>query len=137
MGRSPSSEGLSFEKLKISEVGGELLTQVEEFKYLGVLFTSEGRTECEIDRWIGAAAAVMRSLYWSVVVKRELSRMSKLSIYRSIYGNPGRAGGSVRGEGDFPHGSRGQLPDSCCDPALDKRKKRKKMDGWIKISEKR
>ena len=44
-------------------VQGEFLPQVEEFKYLGVLFTSEGRMECEIDRWIGAAAAVMRSLY--------------------------------------------------------------------------
>ena len=66
-------------------VGGELLPQVEEFKYLGVLFTSEGRMEREIDRRIGAAAAVMRSLYRSVVVKRELSRKAKLSIYRSIY----------------------------------------------------
>ena len=66
-------------------VGGELLPQVEEFKYLGVLSTSEGRTEREIDRLIGAAAAVMRSLYRSVVVKRELSRKAKLSIYWSIY----------------------------------------------------
>ncbi|KAI3360279.1 hypothetical protein L3Q82_014587 [Scortum barcoo] len=40
-------------------VGGEVLPQVEEFKYLGVLFT--------------------------VVVKKELSRKAKLSIYRSIY----------------------------------------------------
>ena len=31
-------------------VGGELLPQGEEFKYLGVLFTSEGRIECGIDR---------------------------------------------------------------------------------------
>ena len=30
--------------------------------------------EREVDRWIGAAAAVMQSLYRSVVVKRELSR---------------------------------------------------------------
>ena len=39
------------------QVGGELLPQVEEFKYHGVLFTSEGRIACEIDRRIGAAAA--------------------------------------------------------------------------------
>ncbi|KAI3353662.1 hypothetical protein L3Q82_004907 [Scortum barcoo] len=50
-------------------VGGEVLPQVEEFKYLGVLFTSEGKMEREIDRWIGAA-----SVYWTVVVKKELSR---------------------------------------------------------------
>ncbi|TWW59701.1 hypothetical protein D4764_06G0012310 [Takifugu flavidus] len=40
-------------------VGEEVLPQVEEFKYLGILFTSE--------------------------VKKELSRKAKLSIYRSIY----------------------------------------------------
>ncbi len=67
------------------QVGGVLLPQVEEFKYLGVLFTSEGRMEREIDRRIGAASAVMRSMYRSVVVKKELSRKAKLSIYRSIY----------------------------------------------------
>ena len=63
-------------------VGDEILPQVEEFKYLGVLFTSEGRMEREIDRRIGAASAVMHR---SVVVKRELSRKAKLSIYQSIY----------------------------------------------------
>ncbi|KAK3569761.1 hypothetical protein QTP86_004186 [Hemibagrus guttatus] len=67
------------------QVGGEVLPQVEEFKYLGVLFTSEGRMHREIDRRIGAAAAVMRSMYRSVVVKKELSQKAKLSIYQSIY----------------------------------------------------
>ena len=66
-------------------VGDEILPQVEEFKYLGVSFTSEGTMEREIDRRIGAASAVMRTLYRSVVVKKELSRKAKLSIYRSIY----------------------------------------------------
>ncbi|XP_051789808.1 uncharacterized protein LOC127529636 [Erpetoichthys calabaricus] len=66
-------------------VGGEILPQVEEFKYLGVLFTSEGRMEREIDRRISAASAVMRALHRSVVVKKELSRKAKLSIYQSIY----------------------------------------------------
>ena len=51
-------------------VGGEFLPHVEEFKYLGILFMSEGRMALETDRWIGAAAAVMRSLYRSVLVKR-------------------------------------------------------------------
>ncbi|KAK0136834.1 hypothetical protein N1851_027007 [Merluccius polli] len=66
-------------------VGDEVLPQVEEFKYLGVLFTSEGRMEREIDRRIGAASAVMRTLHGSVAVKRELSRKAKLSIYQSIF----------------------------------------------------
>ncbi|KAK3565554.1 hypothetical protein QTP86_011946 [Hemibagrus guttatus] len=44
------------------QVGGEFLPQVEEFKYLRVLFTSEERMDREIDRRIGAPAAVMRSM---------------------------------------------------------------------------
>ncbi|KAK3543704.1 hypothetical protein QTP70_027204 [Hemibagrus guttatus] len=82
------SEAMVLDRKKVActlQVGGELLPQVEEFKYLGVLFTSEGRMDREIDRRIGAAAAVMRSMYRSVVVKKELSRKAKLSIYQSIY----------------------------------------------------
>ncbi|KAK3540202.1 hypothetical protein QTP70_028393 [Hemibagrus guttatus] len=82
------SEAMVLDRKKVActlQVGGEVLPQVEEFKYLGVLFTSEGRMDCEIDRWIGAAAAVMRSMYRSVVVKKELSWKAKLSIYQSIY----------------------------------------------------
>ncbi|KAK3558768.1 hypothetical protein QTP86_028769 [Hemibagrus guttatus] len=82
------SEAMVLDRKKVVctlQVGGEVLPQVEEFKYLGVLFTSEGRMDREIDRWIGAAAAVMRSMYRSVVVKKELSRKAKLSIYQSIY----------------------------------------------------
>ncbi|KAK3551056.1 hypothetical protein QTP70_011498 [Hemibagrus guttatus] len=82
------SEAMVLNRKKVActlQVGGEVLHQVEEFKYLGVLFTSEGRMDREIDRRIGAAAAVMRSMYQSVVVKKELSRKAKLSIYQSIY----------------------------------------------------
>ncbi|KAK3536228.1 hypothetical protein QTP86_000137 [Hemibagrus guttatus] len=71
------SEAMALDRKKVActlQVGGEVLPQVEEFKYLGVLFTSEGRMDREIDRRIGAAAAVMRSMYRSVVVKKELSR---------------------------------------------------------------
>ncbi|KAK3548671.1 hypothetical protein QTP70_016417, partial [Hemibagrus guttatus] len=82
------SEAMVLDRKKVActlQVGGEVLPQVEEFKYLGVLFTSEGRMDREIDRRIGAAAAEMRSMYRSVVVKKELSRKAKLSIYQSIY----------------------------------------------------
>ncbi|KAK3542298.1 hypothetical protein QTP86_021960, partial [Hemibagrus guttatus] len=82
------SEAMVLDRKKVActlQVGGEVLPQVEEFKYLGVLFTSERRMDREIDRWIGAAAAVMRSMYRSVVVKKELSWKAKLSIYQSIY----------------------------------------------------
>ncbi|KAK3530011.1 hypothetical protein QTP86_009391 [Hemibagrus guttatus] len=82
------SEAMVLNRKKVActlQVGGEVLPQVEEFKYLGVLFTSEGRMDREIDRRIGAAAAVMRSMYRSVVVKKELSQKAKLLIYQSIY----------------------------------------------------
>ncbi|KAK3559006.1 hypothetical protein QTP86_000109 [Hemibagrus guttatus] len=82
------SEAMVLNRKKVActlQVGGEVLPQVEEFKYLGVLFTSEGRMDREIDRRIGAAATVMRSMYRSVVVKKELSRKAKFSIYQSIY----------------------------------------------------
>ncbi|KAK3513103.1 hypothetical protein QTP70_001397 [Hemibagrus guttatus] len=82
------SKAMVLDRKKVActlQVGGEVLPQVEEFKYLGVLFTSEGRMDCEIDRRIGAAAAVMRAMYRSVVVKKELSRKAKLLIYQSIY----------------------------------------------------
>ncbi|KAK3575619.1 hypothetical protein QTP86_031501, partial [Hemibagrus guttatus] len=82
------SEAMVLDRKKVVctlQVGGEVLPQVEEFKYLGVLFMIEGRMDREIDRRIAAAAAVMRSMYRSVVVKKELSRKAKLSIYQSIY----------------------------------------------------
>lgn len=48
----------------------ELLLQVEEMKYFGVLFMSEerGEWEWETDRWIGAVSTVMRMLYQSFVI---------------------------------------------------------------------
>nr|XP_061842663.1 cytospin-B-like [Nerophis lumbriciformis] len=54
------------------QVGSEVLPQVEEIKYLGVLFMSERRIDREIDRRAGAASAVMQLLHQSVVVKKEL-----------------------------------------------------------------
>ena len=48
------------------------------FRYVQVLFTSEGRMEWEIKRQISAASAVVWTLYRSVVVKRELSQKVRL-----------------------------------------------------------
>lgn len=78
-------------KLKVVcslQVVGAILPQVEEFKYLRVLFTSGGTMEGEMDRQIGAAAAVKWSLYRSVVVKKELSRNGKaLHFLVHLYSN--------------------------------------------------
>ncbi|TWW67411.1 hypothetical protein D4764_02G0004520 [Takifugu flavidus] len=59
------SESMVLTRKKVEcllRVGEEILPQEEEFKYLGILFTSEGRTEREIDRRIGAPSAMMRAL---------------------------------------------------------------------------
>lgn len=60
------------------------LPQVKRFRYLWVLFMSEDRMQREINRWIGAASAVMRILK-RTVMKRELSLMTKLLFYWSIF----------------------------------------------------
>lgn len=43
-------------------MGGEVLPQVEEFNNIGVLFTSEGIMELEIDRWVSATSAVLLTI---------------------------------------------------------------------------
>ena len=58
------------------QVGGESLFQVEEFKYLGIMFMSEGKMD--LDKRIGAASAMMQTPKRSVVVKRELCQKAKL-----------------------------------------------------------
>ena len=73
------------------------LIQVEKFKYLGVAFTSDGRQDEEPNRQepnrrkarqdtrIGKASAVKRALHYSVVMKRELSKKAKLSIFKAVF----------------------------------------------------
>jgi len=50
-----------------------------------VRFMDQGVVELFADDVVLLATSVMRALYRSVVVKRELSQKAKLSIYRSIY----------------------------------------------------
>ncbi|KAI3353718.1 hypothetical protein L3Q82_004952 [Scortum barcoo] len=82
------SEAMGFSRKRVDcplRVGEEFLLQVEEFKYLGVLFTSKGKMEREMDRRIGAVQRLQCCGRWSmvrsVVVKRELSQKAKLLIY--------------------------------------------------------
>ena len=69
----------------VLQVNGATLKQVEKFKYLGVAFTSDGRQEEELDTRIGKASAVMRALHHSVIMKRELSKKAKLSIFKAVF----------------------------------------------------
>ncbi len=90
------SEAMVISRKKVAwplQVGGVFLPQVEEFKYLGVLFTSEGRMEREIDRKL----SIYRSIYvltltyghelW-VLTERTRSRIqaAKMSFLRRVAG---------------------------------------------------
>ena len=55
----------------VPQVNGETLKQVERFKYLGVAFTGDRRQDEELDTQIDKASAVMRALYYFVIMKRE------------------------------------------------------------------
>ena len=68
----------------VLQVNGATLKQVEKFKYLGVAFASDGRQDEELDTRIGKASAAMRALHYSVV-KRELSKKAKLSIFKAVF----------------------------------------------------
>jgi len=48
---------------KAVQVSGNTLQQVEIFKYLRVVFTSDGSRNKEIDTRIGKASAVLREFY--------------------------------------------------------------------------
>ena len=67
------------------QVSGVSLKQVEKFKYLGVAFTSDGRQDEELDIRMGRASAVVRALQHSVVMKRELSKKAKLSVFKTVF----------------------------------------------------
>ena len=68
----------------VLQVNGARLKQVEKFKYLGVAFTSDGTQDEELDTRIGKASSVMRALHYSVVMKRELSKKAKVSIFKTV-----------------------------------------------------
>jgi len=57
------------------QMSGASLKQLEKFKYLWVVFMSDGRQDVELDtRMSKANSAVMRTLQYSVVMKRELTK---------------------------------------------------------------
>ena len=54
--------------------------QVETFKYLGMVFMSNGSRNKNINTRIDKANAVLRELYCSMVMKRELSKNAAFSF---------------------------------------------------------
>jgi len=76
---------LKTSKAVLSERERNTLQQVETFKYLGAVFTSDGSRNKGIDTLIGEANAVLLELYSSVVTKRELLKTAKLSAFKSVF----------------------------------------------------
>ena len=58
---------------------------MEKFKYLRVILLSDGRQDNELDTGIGEVSAVIRQLYRTVVLKRELCTKAKLFVLRSVF----------------------------------------------------
>ena len=50
----------------------------------GFIYES-GRQDEELDIRIGKASEVLRALYYSVVMKSELSKKAKLSIFKTVF----------------------------------------------------
>ena len=67
------------------QANGVTLKHVEKFKYLGVAFTSDGRQDEKLDTRLGKVGKAMRTLHYSVVMKRELSKTAKLSIFKTVF----------------------------------------------------
>ena len=63
------------------------LQQMEKFKYIAVVFTSDRRWSEEADAWIAKANAVLRELYRSVVTKWDVSNTTLLnrSLLHSLW----------------------------------------------------
>ncbi|CAM1291121.1 Uncharacterised protein r2_g15 [Pycnogonum litorale] len=65
-------------------VSGVPLKRVK-FKYLRVVFTSDGRQDIEMDTRIAAAGAVMHQLQRSVLLRWEIGVKAKLAVFKSVF----------------------------------------------------
>ena len=64
---------------------GETMEVVEEYKYLGTIFTSNGKINQEIQNRIQQASTVYHAINKTIISKPEIQDKTKLQIYNSIY----------------------------------------------------
>ena len=62
------------------KIGDEVLEQVDAMKYLGVLISSDGSMEKEVEARIGSAARVVGGMSETVLRRKELSKSTKLKV---------------------------------------------------------
>ena len=65
------------------QLNGATQKRVYKFKHYWVEFTGDGRQDGELDIRIGKAIAIIRTLHYSVVVRRELLKKSKALNFRN------------------------------------------------------
>jgi len=72
------------------QVNGASLKQVEKYKYLEVVFTSDGKQDEELDTRMGKASVVMRALQYSVVINEncQIKQSSQFSNQFSFPSSP-------------------------------------------------
>jgi len=69
------------------QASGNTLQQVEKFKQFRVVFANDWRQNNEMNTRICKANTVLCELYRSVVTKRELSNIAKLSAFKPVFVN--------------------------------------------------
>ena len=62
------------------KVGDEVIEQVDEMKYLGVMISSDGSIEEEVEARIGSAARMVGGMSEAVLRRKELSKKTKLKV---------------------------------------------------------
>ena len=74
------------EKQEINiQMNGETLEVVEEFTYLGTVFTKNGKITREVQQRIKKATNVYYSINHTIISKKEITEKTKLQIYNSVY----------------------------------------------------
>lgn len=66
-------------------IGSETLKQVEQFRYLGVTISDDGKPDKDLNRRISATSNLYFALNKNFIAKREVSANTKLAVYNSTY----------------------------------------------------
>jgi len=69
----------------VLQASGNTLQKVENFKYISVVFESDGRQNKEVYTGVGTANALPCKLYHSVFTKQEIPNIAKLSFFKSVF----------------------------------------------------
>ena len=90
------------------EVNGQEVEQVEVMKYLGVMISSDGSMDSEVEQRIGMASKMIGAIGRTVLGKKELTKGTNVRVVNAMviptltYGcnSVGKAQGTNRGDTD-------------------------------------